>query len=224
MSKAVLIGINPKWCELIASGKKTLDVRKTKPKLETPFKCYIYCTKPKEVLLQVMKDGDDVYGEAYHGKPVFIKTSEGSYYGTMLGKGQRIIGEFVCDSISEIKPFGIENMDDFEKQTCLNSAEIVKYLGGFHGYAWHISDLKIYDKPKKLSEFETIDEMAVKQCEYRLRTGQPESVTQNGGWINGSYICTKDEYEVEWCEKCKHKPITRPPQSWCYVEEREENG
>ena len=45
MTKAVLISINPKWCELIASGKKTVEVRKSRPKLETPFKCYIYQTQ-----------------------------------------------------------------------------------------------------------------------------------------------------------------------------------
>ena len=45
--KAVLISIRPQWCELIAAGKKTVEVRKTKPKLETPFKVYIYCTKDK---------------------------------------------------------------------------------------------------------------------------------------------------------------------------------
>jgi hypothetical protein len=38
---AVLISIRPKWCEKIASGEKTIEVRKTKPKLLTPFKCYI---------------------------------------------------------------------------------------------------------------------------------------------------------------------------------------
>ena len=43
MSKAVLISIRPQWCQKIASGEKTIEVRKTKPKLETPFKCYIYC-------------------------------------------------------------------------------------------------------------------------------------------------------------------------------------
>ena len=43
--KSVLISIQPKWCELIANGKKTVEVRKTRPKLETPFKCYIYCTQ-----------------------------------------------------------------------------------------------------------------------------------------------------------------------------------
>ena len=47
MSKAVMLSIRPKWCEKIASGEKTIEVRKTKPKLETPFKCYIYCTLPK---------------------------------------------------------------------------------------------------------------------------------------------------------------------------------
>ena len=46
--KAVLISIQPKWCELIASGKKTIEVRKTRPKIETPFRCYIYMTATKE--------------------------------------------------------------------------------------------------------------------------------------------------------------------------------
>ena len=47
VERAVLISIQPKWCELIASGRETIVVRKTKPKIPTPFKCYIYCTKPK---------------------------------------------------------------------------------------------------------------------------------------------------------------------------------
>ena len=48
MSKAVLISIRPKWCEKIASGEKIIEVRKTRPKLETPFKAYIYCTQGKD--------------------------------------------------------------------------------------------------------------------------------------------------------------------------------
>lgn len=42
MSRAVLISIRPKWCEKIADGEKTTEVRKTRPKLETPFRGYIY--------------------------------------------------------------------------------------------------------------------------------------------------------------------------------------
>lgn len=42
MSKAVLISIRPEWCEKIINGQKTIEVRKTRPKMDTPFKCYIY--------------------------------------------------------------------------------------------------------------------------------------------------------------------------------------
>ena len=50
--KSVLISIQPKWCELIANGKKTIEVRKSRPKIETPFKVYIYQTKkPVSVLI-----------------------------------------------------------------------------------------------------------------------------------------------------------------------------
>ena len=42
MSKAVLISIRPEWCEKIINGRKTIEVRKTRPKMNTPFKCYIY--------------------------------------------------------------------------------------------------------------------------------------------------------------------------------------
>ena len=45
MSKAVMLSIRPKWCEKIINGDKTIEVRKTRPKLDTPFKCYIYCTQ-----------------------------------------------------------------------------------------------------------------------------------------------------------------------------------
>lgn len=34
MSKAVLISIRPEWCEKIMAGQKTIEVRKTRPKME----------------------------------------------------------------------------------------------------------------------------------------------------------------------------------------------
>ena len=103
MSKAVLISIKPKWCELIASGKKTLEIRKSRPKIETPFKCYIYQSKGRDRLIEVMKDGDDNYGEIYHGKPVFIKTmGYRSGYKGLFGNEQKVIGEFICDEIERL--------------------------------------------------------------------------------------------------------------------------
>ena len=55
--KSVLISIRSQWCEKIASGKKTIEVRKSAPK-EVPFKAYIYCTKDKTYLYRVDDDNN----------------------------------------------------------------------------------------------------------------------------------------------------------------------
>ena len=132
MSKAVLISIRPKWVEKIASGEKTIEVRKTRPKLQTPFKCYIYCTLPK------------------YPHEDFIATDypRPQFYG-----GGKVVGEFTCDRIYELAPLN-HVPDDVEKQACLTREEIVNYLKGT-GYGRHISALRIYDTPKELIEFHT---------------------------------------------------------------------
>mgnify|MGYP002764774933 CR=1 FL=1 len=139
MSKAVMLSIRPKWVEKIASGKKTIEVRKTRPKLETPFKCYIYCTKPKY-------EHED-----------FIRTDypKPQFYG-----GGKVIGEFTCDRIFPINVFdngGIQNwFFEHMERSCLTYEELADYIGnGRTGHGWHISNLKIYDTPKELIEFHT---------------------------------------------------------------------
>ena len=184
MSKAVLISIRPEWCQKIMEGQKTIEVRKTRPKMAPPFKCYIYCTKPEEKLLAIMKDGDENYGETYHGKPVFIKTEKAPTTG-MFDKRQKIIGEFLCDRVTNLfadSRFWL-NEDDILR-TCLTADEIRTYANGANElYGWHISNLKIYDHPRNLREFNAVPN------------------------------------EVEEALGVKPKPITRPPQSWRYVEE-----
>ena len=133
MSKAVLISIRPKWCEKIVNGEKTVEVRKTIPKLKTPFKCYIYCTQPKY-------PHEDFIATDYP-KPQF--------YG-----GGKVIGEFTCDRIYELAPLN-HAPNDVEQQACLTREEIVRYLKGV-GCGWHISDLKIYDAPRELGEFRRV--------------------------------------------------------------------
>ena len=197
--KSGMLSIKPKWCELIASGRKTIEVRKTRPKLEVPFKCYIYCTKADQRLIDIIRDGDENYGEIYHGKPVFIKTEKGSVC-DMYGKRQKVIGEFVCDYILEITPdtYGHHEYfisDDDLNASCLTTNDLWEYGSGKKLYGWHISDLIIYDKPKELSEF-------VKPCNRNCFAPCP--------YYQGK------EYE------CERPIITRPPQSWCYVEEVEE--
>ena len=138
MKKAVLISIHPEWCEKIASGEKTIEVRKTRPKIETPFKCYLYCTKPNttDPLEYLEIHTDDKIHKA-NGK---------------------VIAEFIC---SRILPIKVEYSDvdsavaDNEfPYTGMTDKEIMEYLGnGKYGYGWCVTNLIVYDKPKELSEF-----------------------------------------------------------------------
>lgn len=130
MAKAVLISIRPEWCEKIARGEKTLELRKTEPKLETPFKVYIYCTA-----------GNLSY-EVSNG--IFCNISG----------GRLVVGEFVCDKIGVIWGGGYLKMPESAfAGSCLNMYQIDTYLDGKDGHFWHISNLKIYDSPKQLSKF-----------------------------------------------------------------------
>ena len=185
--KAVLMSIQPKWCELIASGKKTVEVRKTKPKLETPFKCYIYCTNG-DSLNYLRHSYFDNYQKFWVDNKAF-----GANVARANGK---IIGEFVCDKITEYEC----SSDGFGELattcgTCLTYDEIINYCNGNSLYAWHISDLVIYDEPKELEEFEP--------------------------YCNGE--CTGCKY-LEWIEwyhsdTCMRPRLKKPPQSWRYVDE-----
>ena len=142
MSKAVMLSIRPKWVENIANGEKTIEVRKTRPKLETPFKAYIYCTQDKHLAFMQNQTGTNLIAcmDATAAIPV----------GGAIGNG-KVIGEFTCDRIYELAPLN-HAPDDVEKQACLTREEIVNYLKGT-GYGWHISDLHIYDTPRDLGEF-----------------------------------------------------------------------
>ena len=199
--KSVLISIQPKWCELIANGKKTIEVRKTRPKIDVPFKCYIYQTKT--VYVSKSKENDVL---------VPIKQNMG-----------KVIGEFMCDCIAnyeaelwddetyeriqeffepdDFAEYGeyeyktiADNGDDFWREnmlctsSCLTIEELRKYVGcGIATfYGWHISDLVIYDKPKELSEFRSYN------CSVYLENGYPLPTHE----------------------------IKRPPQSWYYVTEQ----
>lgn len=203
--KAVLISIQPQWCHKIIDGEKKIEVRKTKPKLDTPFKVYIYCS-----------------AGSYDWRKDPWTTAYFPPNGECTNMSQMVIGEFVCDYITDIKPFGFDDIAGFEKQTCLTSADIVKYLNGFYGYGWHISDLKIYDKPRELSEFWAYNEKLHKRydserdfCCYDGRNEYGESLTDCGDAYNNILNCYR--CWEEWSGWCHH--VTRPPQSWCYVEE-----
>jgi len=191
--KAVLISIRPKWCELIASGKKTVEVRKTRPKIDTPFKCYIYCTKDEPM---------------YHSGEKFL-------FGDDWGNG-KVIGEFVCKKTTyidaRIDSDGDRHLGNtlfLKRRMCLSDDELFSYLykgenENNGGWAWGISDLVIYHgMPKELSEFRL-------PCDHK----------NDCCTCNRAKYCIdpiNSEYQFHHCEL--EKGLKRPPQSWCYVEE-----
>ena len=217
--KKILISVRPKWCEKIChvigkeeAGKpiyeKRIEVRKSAPK-EVPFKAYIYMTKKKPYMLTFAGNGK-----------------------MRLHNGM-VIGEFICDKVDTYNfheglvafnsmglPSGFYGSylifaDDY-KSMCLSYDEVKNYGKGKTLYGWHISDLKIYDKPKELSEFY--------YCCKEMKANEPRA----GKYVSLScYACrhnalkrTEDysEYNNMLGYICKRN-ITRPPQSWCYVEE-----
>lgn len=194
--KAVLLSVQPKWCERIASGKKTVEVRKTAPQIATPFKCYIYCTKCRA------------------GQPCLLHTAGNSlYFDTEYKPGDNlfglyheangmVIGEFICNHVESFTTDYRANEEQtarLSKQSCVSLEVLIEYEYNSRClFGWHISGLAIYDKPKPLSEF-------YKECAGLDNTG----------------VC--DECENAVGEECDcavngRLHLTRPPQSWCYVE------
>lgn len=182
--KSVLISIQPQWCELILSDKKIIEVRRTRPNIEVPFKVYIYQTKKRWIykLLPWLKE-----------------------------RQAKVIGEFICDKIDRY-PYGdmafptpaydgdptccecgngyFITCGELEK-TCLAYEDLENYGNGKRLYGWHITDLKIYDSPKRLKEFGNY-----KKCVDIIDKGQEVIIENYSEFI----------------------PLTRAPQSWQYVE------
>lgn len=196
--KSVMISIKPYWVFLIIAKtmgwnidkEKTVEVRKTYPQDDEWDKVgKIYCTKDKKSFNHIPKKYQP-FMEKFMGK---------------------VIGEFVCDRIDTIRKRGIDDNfdycylsldkwgnDDIEpeitavKNSCVLRDDLNDYGKNSRMlYGWHISNLKLYDKPKGLGEFE-------KPCNRNCFTPCPH--------YRGK------EYE------CEKPIITRPPQSWCYVE------
>lgn len=227
MSKAVLISIQPKWCELIASGKKTVEVRKTRPKLETPFKCYIYCTTTGDLCYKLKNDGKI---RIIKNTLSMVKLFSRAHQPPLNGK---VIGEFICKNISEYeaefhedddcyqdireifrdddvsddecREYRIltsnddDNPDDCElcKKSCLTFEKIKQYIG-FEAWCETFYGWHISDL---------------------VIYDKPREL---------SYFCKPVEcprgLQKEECVGCWDCEIKRPPQSWCYVESEDKNA
>ena len=160
--KAVMISIRPKWVKKILSGEKTVEVRKTAPNIKTPFKCYIYCA---------LSGSNELFREILNGDVAEWNRGKWS------DRKGNVVAEFVCDKISNHTPALLIIDTDAERilaGTCLTRNELVDYLRGISDklcdfYGWHISDLKVYDKPRKITDFSVLRNIPV---EYAFGTAK----------------------------------------------------
>ena len=177
--KVILISIKPEWVSKILNREKTIEIRKTMPNCDLPIDVYIYCTKN---------------GGAY-GK------TKNQVYTEMNGK---VVAKFTLNKVEEVKPLKHkpslfcpydwlycivnDSPNNLKEKSCLGFNELHAYFQGKNGYAWHIDNLVIFDKPKELSEFY--------DCQI--------------GWNN----CIPHNCNRCACSK----PLIKAPQSYSYVE------
>lgn len=214
-----MISIQPQWVNKILNSEKIIEIRKTKPNCELPCRVYIYCTKNRHLALVVGGGNSSLFrccdsetaficgGKLGNGKIVaeftLNKVEEFEFELWDDTTYESIANVYYDDETGERITNVFESDREIEdtkllKDSCLSVSQLREYLGkGFSTcYAWHIDNLKIYDRPKEIDEF-------CKRC--CLIHSKPN--TQ----------CFKD--------LCKHKyncnngliKLTRPPQSWCYI-------
>lgn len=201
--KKVLMPLSPQECERVFNGEQTILVRKRVPKCDTPYEVLVYETKGATDTPWVDEDGHFIY----------------------KGRGQ-VIGSFVCDKVDEyechkgLTKFGGELglpvgtidtyfiFEDDYKAMCLSYDEVKAYGKGKTLSGLHITKPGLFDKPKELSEFGTV-------CN-KYENDECDDCPYLQVCVN-SYPC--DDSVDTWCGVDNIKPLTRPPQSWMYVEE-----
>lgn len=186
--KAVILSLRPQWCEKIFNGSKSIEVRKSRPSIPTPFKVYVYQTKFKGGRGKINDILNDMRNFAYGG-----------------GK---VIGSFVCDSTTRYNCD--KDYDEYFiagyigaympfKEMCLTNKNLIEYGKGDALYGWHITEPKLFDKPRDITEFALYGKCAEDCDEYDF--------------------CARDNEDGRMsCKYFKRTFLKRPPQSYCFVE------
>ena len=180
----ILASLKPYYYYLIGERKKTIEVRKTALK-NLPQDIAFYMSKDEKSFAKIPKEFQEKYRK---------------HFGKI---GMRVI----CDEVDKWKYLPDCYSEDKDEKmyyissadgaaACLTYDEIENYGESKTLYGWHISDLKIYDKPRELSEFRI-------SCNRK----------------NLCYSCNR--FTGKPWDIC-NSTITRPPQSYMRVKELKE--
>lgn len=149
----IILSVHPVWLGKMAEGKKTLEIRKKLPRLQTPFKVYLYCTKLSEN--QIYRSPEGVYLGYSRKRPKDICCAG------------RVVGEFTCTNLYNYStrqgtPDTIST-EEIVRRSCLSFMELYQYecINGKQCgpdersgiVAMEISDITFYDRPKLLLDY-----------------------------------------------------------------------
>ena len=184
--KSIMISIRPEWVAKILNGEKTIEVRKTAPKCDLPIEVYIYCTKEDDLLRLCRVDRD----RFVRGKTFDLHDYYRLHSG-YNGKG-KVVAKFTLKTLEEIKfHFGYYDMGEWTESYIVEKAQLsAEQLDGYLqasktndeskpspvcGYAWHISDLVIFDRPKELRDFRNFNQWNGNEIDPYTMTKAPQS-------------------------------------------------
>lgn len=139
------MSIKPRWVSLIFDGLKTVELRKTRPKIDEPYKVYVY--ESQGLLEEPWMDED----------------------GHMIWRGSgTVVGEFVCNKILRLDADSVGLVDYGTKEyvdmfpdtayapmdkTCLDKVDFMEYANGKQLYGWIIEEPKRYETVQCLTEY-----------------------------------------------------------------------
>lgn len=154
--KAILISIKPKWVAKILNSEKTFEIRKSMPKCKLPIDVYIYCTKERPlIVLEDVEKSAKLYGIDTNKKCVIASVGKRKPRTPCpYDLSGKVVAKFTLDWCES---FRVIHKTEYENMTvhgwCITNKELGQYLGYKIGYAWQISNLEIFDKPRELNEF-----------------------------------------------------------------------
>lgn len=191
---AIMLPIQPRWCELIAAGKKTYELRKSAPSK-------ISCMYPSPVTVYI-----------YQSKHRWTY----SIYDAIADWQGKVIGKFTLKQTTPVLKTTIEKVindefvDDEDMEvingSCVPPKEILNYIKNSERVVgWKIDDLEMFNEPKNLSDFYT------DYCECF----DIENNFCYGFDVEGCCIYRK-LFNTGTIENCVTR-LTKAPQNYCFV-------
>ncbi len=159
MGTIVMLSVKPRYCELIANGKKTIEIRKSVPNTEKSvwqeligkgkIKAYIYCTKgdnDRNPSMNLWKPDSTGFNRLLNGTVI------GEFYIFKLDIESYCYTDYNLTRIDQD-----EWTSQLLQRACVTREEFIRYAKSKKGYSviyfWPIYNLIIYDKSRPLSDF-----------------------------------------------------------------------